>query len=157
MTARNMERLELSYDSYPLDGLPQRFQRLIDVAYEATSKAYAPYSGFKVAALAELFDGEVITATNQESISFPVGICAERSLLFSYFNSGKDCKINTIVVVAKSEGDRADVSPCGICRQSLLDAEIRQGSDIAIIFSTNGRYIVLPTVKMLLPFSFDNF
>lgn len=153
-----MEKLELCYESYPPSGLPQELRRLVDLAYEATEKAYAPYSGFNVAALAELSDGDVISATNQESVSFPVGICAERALLFSHFNNNDTQRtIKRVVIVAKNGGVVQEVSPCGMCRQSLLDAQIRQGSNISIIFASGGRFLVLPTADLLLPFSFKEF
>jgi cytidine deaminase len=64
-------------------------QALLDKAKEATKTAYAPYSNFHVGAAARLSNGQILIGSNQESTSFPVGICAERTLLFSI---GRDRK-----------------------------------------------------------------
>ena len=56
---------------------------LLNAAYDAVATAFAPYSKFKVGAAARLSNGQIIIGSNQESASYPVGICAERTLLNS--------------------------------------------------------------------------
>jgi len=63
------------------DKLPPDEQQLIMQARLGAEKAFAPYSKFFVGAAALLNNGEYFYANNQENSSFPVGICAERSLL----------------------------------------------------------------------------
>jgi len=55
---------------------------LITIAREASKKAYAPYSGFKVGAALLLENGEIIEGNNQENVSYPAGLCAERVAIF---------------------------------------------------------------------------
>jgi cytidine deaminase len=55
---------------------------LINIAREASKKAYAPYSGFKVGAALLLDNGEIIEGNNQENVSYPAGLCAERVAIF---------------------------------------------------------------------------
>lgn len=152
-----MNRVEIPYLSYQIEELPEGLRSLIKAAAEAATTAYAPYSGFNVGVAARLSDGSTIYASNQESASFPAGLCAERVLLFSHFNSekSKTAKIDLMVISAYKQGHETDASPCGICRQSLVEAEERQGQDIALIFLNEGKYTVITSAKILLPFSFN--
>src|SRR4051812_2487908 len=71
---------------------------LLSKARQATSKAYAPYSNFFVGAAALLINKEIVTATNQENASYPVGICAERVLLSTVSSVYNGLAIETIAV-----------------------------------------------------------
>jgi len=133
-------------------------QTLLDAAIKATETAYAPYSNFKVGAAALLSTGQIIIGSNQESASFPVGICAERTLLNSI---GSQFPAATILAMAVSydhvgKPSTEPISPCGMCRQSLLDFENRYHSPIRIILAgKSGAVMVLPSAALLLPFGFD--
>jgi cytidine deaminase len=133
-------------------------QDLLNAAIKATETAYAPYSNFKVGAAALLSTGQIIMGSNQESASFPVGICAERTLLNSI---GSQFPEATILVMAVSydpvgKPSKEPISPCGMCRQSLLDYENRYHSPIKIILAgKSGAVMVLPSAALLLPFGFD--
>ena len=132
-------------------------QTLLKRAEEAArTQAYAPYSEFHVGAAALLRDGTIVTAGNQESISFPAGLCAERSLLATVWQRS-GAIIDRIAIAAVKNGTTEPVSPCGICRQSLLDAEQRQGTPIQIIFRQGNEYVVTDSAAVLLPFAFDTF
>lgn len=137
--------------------LPAEDQILVEKAYQAAEKAYAPYSGFFVGASVLLEDGTVVQGNNQENAAFPSGICAERTALFYAGATYPDKKILKIVVVAK--GDFADMesllSPCGGCRQVMLESEERQNEPIEVILvSQNEKTVLLKTVRDLLPFAF---
>lgn len=133
-------------------------RELLIAARNATKTAFAPYSNFKVGAAALLSNGQVIIGSNQESASYPVGICAERTLLNSI---GSQFSSETIVTMAISyDTDKAacdaPISPCGMCRQSLLDFENRYQSSIKIILAgKSGPIMVIDSAKNLLPFGFD--
>ena len=90
-----------------------------------TEQAYAPYSNFHVGAVAKLENGEIVAGTNQENASYPVGICAERVLLGSAATLHPDVAIESIAISYNSEKVKSDhpISPCGMCRQSLLEYE----------------------------------
>ena len=138
--------------------LPTADQNLLQAAIIATESAYAPYSNFKVGAAALLSTGQIIIGSNQESSSFPVGICAERTLLNSI---GSQYPEATIISMAVSydplnKPSIEPISPCGMCRQSLLDFENRYHAPIKIILAgKSGPVMVLPSASNLLPIGFD--
>jgi cytidine deaminase len=111
-----------------------------------------------VGAAALLSNGQIVIGSNQESASYPVGICAERTLLNSI---GSQFSSETILAMAISyDTDKAacnePISPCGMCRQSLLDFENRYQSPIKIILAgKTGPIMVVAAAKNLLPFGFD--
>src|SRR5260370_1184112 len=78
---------------------------------------------------ARLVNGELITGTNQENASYPVGICAERTLLSVAGALFPGVAIDTLAVSYDNEQGSSDrpISPCGICRQSLQEFEQRTG------------------------------
>jgi len=133
-------------------------QVLLEMAKEATKTAFAPYSNFYVGAAARLSNGQIVIGSNQESTSFPVGICAERTLLNSIGSQYPELKI-TAMAISYQPRDKESIepiSPCGMCRQSLLDFENRYASAIKIILSgMTGNVMVIPSASNLLPFGFD--
>lgn len=138
------------FDSY--EALPTEDRNLVEAATEATLRAYAPYSNFRVGAAARLRSGEIITAANCESEVFPSGMCAERSLLYFHASNHPDDAI-TELAIASSPSER-ECYPCGACRQALLDTENRQGSSMRIIMVGGGTATVVESAQSLLPFSF---
>lgn len=131
--------------------------QLLIKARAATAKAYAPYSKFQVGAVALLNNGETIEGTNQENASYPVGICAERVLLSAVSSLYNGVAIKTIAISCHNlKGESKNpVSPCGICRQSLLEQTIRQHQPIKLILSgMEGVVYVLEDAALLLPLSF---
>ena len=153
------KKYEFEYELVDHAGLlPISDQDLLNAAIKATETAYAPYSNFKVGAAALLSTGQIIIGSNQESASFPVGICAERTLLNSI---GSQYPQATIISIAISydplnKPSTEPISPCGMCRQSLLDYENRYQAPIKIILAgKSGQVMVLPSAAHLLPFGFD--
>lgn len=135
---------------------PEDAQLLLN-ARAATSKAYAPYSQFQVGAVAMLNNGEMIAGSNQENASYPVGICAERVLLSAVSSLYNGVAIKAIAISYHNlKGDSKNpVSPCGICRQSLLEQTIRQNQPIKLILSgMEGVVYILEDAAALLPLSF---
>jgi cytidine deaminase len=133
-------------------------QLLLEKARQTTVNAYAPYSGFRVAAAGKLSDGTVVTGTNQENASYPVGICAERTLLSAISAMYPKLKIETIAITYDNPGGDSSnpVAPCGICRQTLAEYEIRNHGPIRLILAGNsGKVIVIDKASSLLPLSFS--
>lgn len=130
---------------------------LVEKAYGIAEKAYAPYSEFKVGAAVSLANGEVVLGSNQENIAYPSGLCAERVALFYTGANFSDQVVKTIAIVAKGDLLPFDkvLSPCGSCRQVMLESEIRQQEPFRVILvSQNKRTIVFSSAKDLLPFAF---
>lgn len=121
--------------------------------------AYAPYSAFKVGAVAMLANGELVSGTNQENASFPAGICAERVLLSAISSLYPGVPIQTIALTYSFGADQSSkhpISPCGLCRQSLLEYEHRQELPIALILGGNrGEIYKISRAALLLPLAFS--
>ena len=141
------------------DELLEADKKLLIEAQSITSQAYAPYSQFKVGAAARLDNGKIVTATNQENASYPVGICAERVLLSVVASQYNNAIIETIAVSynnLKGESMRP-ISPCGICRQSLTEYEDRTGNAIRLLLSgLKGEVFVIEKAHYLLPLGFNS-
>ena len=146
------QTINISYEHYTLDTLPTSDSELVKAAFEATTQAYAPFSGFKVGAAARLRSGEIITAANCESEVFPSGLCAERSLLYHYATNHADNPIEAMAIA--SNPSERECYRCGACRQVMLDTENRQQSPIRIIMAGGGTATVVKSAKDLLPFTF---
>jgi len=153
-------KFEFNYKVYDsIDELPEQEQWLLNEAREVTANAYAPYSHFQVGAVARLVNGEIITGSNQENASFPVGLCAERVLLASAASVFPRVPVDTMAISYKGEGHASDhpISPCGICRQSLQEFESRLGHPIKLILGgMTGPVYVIDNAKALLPLAFTS-
>ena len=135
-----------------LDQLPEADRALVEAAQEATGRAHAPYSHFRVGAAARLRSGRILHGSNFESEVYPAGLCAERSLLFYAQANYADDPIETLAIA--SVPSERECYPCGQCRQVMVDVERRQGSPMRVIMSGNGSASVVPTAASLLPFTF---
>lgn len=132
---------------------------LLKAARKITKQAYAPYSNFYVGAVALLENGETIAGTNQENASYPVGICAERVLLGSAATLYPETPIKSMAIsYHNNEGKNSrPISPCGMCRQALLEFETRTKKQIRIILSgQEGKIYIIESAGLLLPFAFTN-
>jgi cytidine deaminase len=130
---------------------------LLNAAYTAVETAFAPYSKFKVGAAARLSNGQIILGSNQESASYPVGICAERTLLNSIGSQHPKETITAMAISYMPNGVASDhpLSPCGMCRQSLLDYELRYKAPIKLILAgQTGKIMIIPSADYILPFGF---
>src|SRR5215471_12706357 len=127
------QKFEFSFDVYDsIDELNPDDQSLLNEARRVTENAYAPYSNFHVGAAAKLSNGKIITGSNQENASFPVGICAERVLLSATSSLHPGVGVETMAVSYQSKIVKSDhpISPCGMCRQSLQEFESRTKENI---------------------------
>ena len=157
MKERKFEFLFEVYDS--IDELSAGDQQLLNEARNATAKAYAPYSNFHVGAAAKLENGKIVTGTNQENASYPVGICAERVLLSTISSLYPDVPVETMAVSYQSNKIKSDhpISPCGMCRQALLEFEGRMGKLIRLILAgMKGKIYVIRSASQLLPLAFSS-
>lgn len=131
---------------------------LLDEARRATYRSYAPYSHFSVGAAVELADGTIVSGSNQENAAYPSGLCAERTAVFYTNSRYPDQPIRRICIVARdTEGQflQRPISPCGACRQVLLETEQRAKNAIEVLlYGTDGVYII-NSIKDLLPLGFD--
>jgi cytidine deaminase len=153
-------KFEFEYQVYDtISELEEQDAWLLNEAREVTEQAYAPYSKFHVGAVAMLANGEVVAGTNQENASYPVGICAERVLLGSVATLHPNVEIKSIAISYSSDNVVSDhpISPCGMCRQALLEYETRLKKPIRLILGgLEGKVLVIKTASLLLPFAFTS-
>ena len=141
-----------------IDELPEEVKNLMQEAVKTRNKAYAPYSKFRVGAALYLENGEVVIGSNQENASFPSGLCAERVAVYQAGARFPDQIIKMIAISAASDlkDTTMPVPPCGACRQSIAEYEIKQNSPIAIYFMGKfGEVIKADSLKDILPLVFD--
>lgn len=154
------EEIRFGYDVYDsIKDLSEDDKQLLIAARDVTSKAYAPYSNFQVGAVARLNNGALISGTNQENASYPVGICAERVLLASASMLQTDVPINTMAIAYHNLNGQSDhpVSPCGMCRQYIAEYETRTKQPIRLILSgMDGKIFIIDKAGQLLPLSFGS-
>ena len=139
-----------------MEELSEDDQRLVNKAIEATRNSYAPYSNFHVGACLRTADGMEMIGANQENAAFPSGLCAERSAIFAAQSQHPESAIVALAIAARNEEGlmATPVSPCGACRQVILEMEDRYQCDVKILlYGTEGIY-VNPNVKTLLPLHF---
>lgn len=139
--------------------LPLLAQDLMEKAVEVRKNAYAPYSKFRVGAAILLDNGKIITGSNQENAAYPSGLCAERVAIFYAGATYPEAKILKIVISATSDINitTVPVPPCGACRQSIAEYEVRQNCPIEIYYmGEKGVIYQSESLKNLLPFMFDN-
>ncbi len=137
--------------------LPSEDQLLMDQALTASSKAYAPYSNFKVGAAILTTDGRIVIGSNQENGAFPIGQCAERVALYALVHQHGRVPIDTISIVVDNEQQKIPASPCGSCRQILVEYRSFQQKPIRLLLAlaNGGEVYEINDVKDLLPFAFD--
>jgi cytidine deaminase len=128
-------------------------EELVDLARKAALKAYAPYSRFQVGCAVESEDGEVVTGANMENACYRLGVCAEQSALTAAQHKFGLSKVARIAVAGGSGG--VVCTPCGGCRQAILEAAQLGGRDVEILCSSgDGTRIVRHTIGELIPFGF---
>lgn len=140
-----------------INNLSKKDANLLQHSRAITKTAYAPYSNFFVGAAALLSNGEIVKGTNQENASYPVGICAERSLLASAAALFPDANIQTMAIsyINQKGNSNHPISPCGMCRQALLEHEVRYHHPIKLILSgTEGKVYIIKKSSLLLPLNF---
>jgi len=143
---------------YMLEECSDIEKKLINAAKKATENSYAPYSEFHVGAAVLLENGEIISGNNQENAAYPSGLCAERTTVFFANASHPNQKIEAIAIAAWNNGRFTDdaITPCGGCRQVLLETENRFKSPIKVMmYGENGIYLV-NSIKDILPLSFGD-
>ena len=129
---------------------------LMQAAIKATSHAYAPYSKFYVGAAVLLENGVVVAGSNQENVAYPSGLCAERVALFNASHQYPDVPVVALAIAASTSGHQVEsISPCGACRQVLLETEQRHGRSMKVLLCGTKEVMVVESAVSLLPFCFE--
>jgi len=138
--------------------LPSSVKVLMNKAIEAKKSAYAPYSKFNVGAAFLLEDGTIVTGNNQENAAYPSGMCAERVAVWKVASEYPHLKILKLAITASSstQTTKEPVAPCGACRQTLSEYELKQKDKIEVYFMGEvGKVIKTDSLLDLLPIAFD--
>lgn len=125
---------------------------LVEAAFQAREKAYAPYSHFKVGAALLTAEGKVYLGCNIENAAYPVAVCAERTALFKAVSEGER-RFAALAVVGGLEGERETplCAPCGVCRQALAEF---CSPEMPVIMAVTPEERTVMTLGQLLPASF---
>jgi len=135
-------------------------EELIAAAREAALQAYAPYSRFSVGCAIESVDGAVVTGANMENACYRLGLCAEVSALtLAQATFGLDKVARIAVAGGDGSGSElagsAAVTPCGGCRQAILEAAQLSGRDVEILCASgDGNTVERHTIEALIPHGF---
>ena len=152
-------KIESTIDVFDnIEELPGHIQTLMEKAKEARLKAYAPYSKFLVGAALLMDNEEIITGSNQENASYPSGLCAERTAIFYAGAQYPNVKILRMAIIAGSTHNKTSspIPPCGACRQSIAEYEVKQEAPIEIYFmGETGKVAKSHSLANLLPLLFD--
>lgn len=150
--------IPFQYQVFPsIESLEAGDAVLLAQARNFTSNSYAPYSQFQVSAVAQLANGAIVTGTNQENASYPVSICAERVLLSAVASLYPGIAVTTMAISYKNlKGKSAHpISPCGVCRQSLVEHQHHHKHSIRLLLSgQTGEVYLIEDAATLLPLGF---
>jgi len=132
-------------------------KNVIEAAKKATFNSYSPYSHFQVGASVLLDNGTIVCGSNQENAAYPSGICAERTAIFYANAQYPDQPIRKLAIAAQCNQQfyNEAISPCGACRQVILEAEYRAGAPIEILLLAGDEVWVFEGINGLLPLGFD--
>jgi cytidine deaminase len=153
-------KLEAVLHIYEMAELSEEDRELVETAKQAANSSYAPYSKFRVGAAARLQNGVVVVGANQENAAFPAGLCAERSAIFAAGAQHPDQQIVAIAIAARgTDGELTEepVSPCGTCRQVMIETETRFNQAMRILLYGRKKVYVVEGIRTLMPLSFTEF
>ncbi|MEA2104309.1 MAG: cytidine deaminase [Candidatus Cloacimonadota bacterium] len=122
-------------------------EKLIKKAIIASKNSYSPYSKYSVGAALLTKSGKIFTGTNVENSSYPAGVCAERTAIFTAVTAGEK-EFDALAIFA--DGEKLPF-PCGICRQVISEFS----TDLPIIIARNKDDYVVKNISELLPHVFE--
>lgn len=140
------------------DELPEEERQLLRLAVGATGRSYAPYSHFNVGAAVLLLNGKTVVGCNQENAAFGVSLCAERTALFASGAEYPDVPVVAIAIAARgTDGELLEepVTPCGSCRQAMIETELRGKRPLRILLFGTRHVYALNGIASLMPLSFS--
>lgn len=131
-------------------------RELVNRAIDATSNSYSRYSHFSVGAALRLSGGGIVIGANQENAAFPSSLCAERTAVFSAQANYPSEAITALAIAARNADGltHRPVTPCGACRQVLIEMEDRYKCHMRILLYGTDEIYVVEKVEDLLPLYF---
>lgn len=142
-------------EEWDFQALPKESIELLKAAHASALTAYAPHSQFLVGCALRLNSGAIVMGSNQENMAYPSGLCAERVAFFAAGAQHPDDPIVSAAIVTPVEMEVRHFSPCGGCRQVMIESEHRQVTPIEILLQTaNGPVLRSKNAAQFLPLSF---
>jgi cytidine deaminase len=150
--------LETQVTTCKLEEMHPSMRELVEKAKAMTQNAYCPYSHYHVGAAALLADGQVITGSNQENAAYPSGLCAERTTLFAANANHPDTPVLALAIACYTDGHftKEAASPCGACRQVMLETEHRYGKPMQVVLYGEDMCYIFNSASDLLPLHFTS-
>jgi cytidine deaminase len=138
------------------DEMDPSMRMLVEKAKEMTQNAYCPYSKYHVGAAVLLADGQVVAGANQENAAYPSGLCAERTTLFAANANHPHTPVLALAVACYTNGHftKEPASPCGACRQVMLETEYRFQTPMKVILYGDDECYIFHRASDLLPVNF---
>ena len=138
------------------DELSEEQREVVTIAKEQIKNSYCPYSGFHVGAAAKLANGVIIRGSNQENAAYPSGLCAERTALFAAGAQYPEQPVTKLAIACFTDGHFTGEpgSPCGACRQVMLETEHRYGGKMEVLLYGEDEIFVFESAADLLPLIF---
>ena len=142
--------------SYKWNELTEEQREVVAIAKEQTAHSYCPYSNFHVGAAAKLANGVIIRGCNQENAAYPSGLCAERTALFAAGAQYPEQPVTKLAIACFTDGHftKEPGSPCGACRQVMLETEHRYGGKMEVLLYGEEGIYVFESAADLLPLIF---
>lgn len=152
-----LKKIETEIEVYRFDELSESDQALVNQAKAATERSYAPYSKFQVGAALRLANDVVLQGSNQENAAYPSGLCAERVTMFYANSQYPEVAPVALAIATQTEGAflAQPITPCGSCRQVLLESEERFRRPIEVLLYGTEYVYKLKQVRDLMPLAFD--
>ena len=149
-------QLTTNVRSCQFDELSEEQQAVVAIAKEQVQHSYCPYSHFHVGAAAKLANGVIIRGSNQENAASPSGLCAERSALFAAGSQYPDQPVEMLAIACYTDGHftKEPGSPCGACRQVMIETEHRYGGKMQVLLFGEDEIFVFDSAADLLPLIF---
>lgn len=155
---RTSKQLQYDYTEYGrIEEMEAEEQRVVRASIEAQRTSHSPYSQFRVGAAVLLANGQIVEGSNQENGAYPSGLCAERVAMFAAatLHPGQPIKMLAISASHNGEAVASPVSPCGGCRQVMVEYIAKHGASFLVLMVGASR-IVKIDAEALIPFSFTN-
>ena len=148
--------LQTKVTTCTLEEMEPSMRELVEKAKAMTQNAYCPYSHFHVGAAARLADGQIVAGSNQENAAYPSGLCAERTTLFAANANNPNTPVEALAIACYTQGHytKDAASPCGACRQVMLETEQRFGKPMQVILYGEDMCYVFDSAADLLPLNF---
>lgn len=148
--------LQTKVTTCTLEEMEPSMRELVEKAKAMTQNAYCPYSHFHVGAAARLANGQIVAGSNQENAAYPSGLCAERTTLFAANANNPNTPVEALAIACYTQGHytKDAASPCGACRQVMLETEHRFGKPMQVILYGEDMCYVFDSAADLLPLNF---